>query len=306
MGGCSPFVIEADEVDRLCNESGLSKTRYLATLVKPTQDLARVPISKFHVGAVGLGDSGRIFMGVNLEFECLPLNHSIHAEQCLVANAAQHGECQIRFIAVSAAPCGHCRQFLQELCGAPEINILIADEHAETQSLLHFLPHRFGPDDLEEGTPLVFQPHYHGLSFESLHSPELDPTLSICESGEGPKDGSINGFSASEDLYQLRLAALQAANSSHAPYSLCPSGVALKTVKGKIFTGSYTESAAFNPSLSPLQAAIIAFVCQDGGNYDDIVQAVLVEKEEAIVQQGDTIKLALQKINPKCFFYVFN
>ncbi|XP_057873727.2 cytidine deaminase 1 [Cryptomeria japonica] len=306
MGGCSPFVIEADEVERQCNELGFSVTQYMTTLVKPTQVLARVPISNFRVGAVGLGVSGRIFMGVNLEFVGLPLNHSVHAEQCLVANAAQHGERQLRFIAVSAAPCGHCRQFLQELYGAPEINILIADERAETQSLLHFLPHRFGPDDLEEGTPLVFQPHFHSLYFGSLHSPKVDPALSICKVGENQENGSINGFSASEDLYELRLAALQAANSSHAPYSHCPSGVALRTVKGNIFKGSYTESAAFNPSLSPLQAAIIAFTCQDGGNYEDIVQAVLVEKEEALVQQGDTIKLALQKIIPKCSFHLFN
>uniref|UniRef100_A0A0D6R173 cytidine deaminase n=1 Tax=Araucaria cunninghamii TaxID=56994 RepID=A0A0D6R173_ARACU len=306
MGGCSPFLIEADEVERLCNESGLSVIQYLATLVKPTQDLARPPISNFHVGAVGLGASGRVFMGVNLEFVGLPLNHSVHAEQFLVANAAQHGERQLKFIAVSAAPCGHCRQFLQEVLGATELNILIADEQAETRSLLHFLPHRFGPDDLEEGIPLVFQPHYNCLSFESLQSPEPDPTLSLCNDGEDGKDDVINGFSPSEDLYQLKFAALQAANSAHAPYSLCPSGVALMTVKGKIFTGSYIESAAFNPSLHPLQAAIVAFVSQDGGKYEDIVQAVLVEKEEAAVQQGDTVKLALKKISPKCSFHVFN
>ena len=39
-------------------------------------------------GAVSLGASERIFKGVKLEFEGLPLNHSVHAEQFLVANAA--------------------------------------------------------------------------------------------------------------------------------------------------------------------------------------------------------------------------
>lgn len=334
MGGCSPFVIEADEVQRLCKEAGLSEIQYLATLVKPTQLLARAPISKFYVGAVGLGASGRIFKGVNLEFEGLPLNHSVHAEQFLVANAAQHGELQLRFIAVSAAPCGHCRQFLQELWGVPEINILIADEHAETRSLLYFLPHRFGPDDLEESTPLVFEPHFNGLAFWSMNSPELNSKLNLCNgdqdvkedalnlcnrdgdvkedtfdlcNGDGDlKEESIHNFSDSEDLYQLRVAGLKAANSSHAPYSKCPSGIALMTTKGKICTGFYIESAAFNPSLSPLQAAIVAFICQDGGNYEDIVHAVLVEKKGAVVQQGDTIKLALQKISPKCSFHLFN
>lgn len=334
MGGCSPFVIEAAEVQRLCKEAGLSEMQYLITLVKPTQLLARAPISRFCVGAVGLGASGRIFKGVNLEFEGLPLSHTVHAEQFLVANAAQHGEVQLRFIAVSAAPCGHCRQFLQEVWGVPEINILIADEHAETQSLLYFLPHRFGPDDLEESTALVFEPHFHGLSFSSMNSPELNSKLNFCNGDQDVKEDALNlcngggdvkedtlnlfnsdgdvqeesihNFSGSEDLYQLMVAALKAANSSHAPYSKCPSGIALMSTKGNICTGFYIESAAFNPSLSPLQTAIIAFLCQDGGNYEDIVHAVLVEKKGAVVQQGDTVKLALQKISPKCSVHLFS
>ena len=104
-----------------------------------------------------------------MEFEGLPLNHSLHSEQFPVSNAAQHGELQLRFIAVSAAPCGHCRQFLQEVWGVPEINILIADEHVETQSLLYFLPHIFGPIDLEESVPLVFEPHFNDLVFRSMN-----------------------------------------------------------------------------------------------------------------------------------------
>jgi len=345
MGSCSPFVIEAAEVQRLCKEAGLSEIQYLATLVKPTQLLARAPISRFCVGAVGLGASGRIFKGVNLEFEGLPLNHSVHAEQFLVANAAQHGEVQLRFIAVSAAPCGHCRQFLQEVWGVPEINIMIADEHAETQSLLYFLPHRFGPDDLEESTALVFEPHFIGLTFWPMNSPELNPKLNLCNGDEGEKEDVLNlcigdghakedalnlcngdadvkedhlnfcnsdgnvkeeNIDSFEGLYQLGVAALKAANSAHAPYSKCPSGIALMTTKGNICTGFYIESAAFNPSLSPLQAALVAFLCQDGGNYEDIIHAVLVEKKGAVVQQGDTIKLALQKISPKCSFHLLN
>ncbi len=65
--------------------------------------------------AVALGASGRIFFGVNLEFARLPLYNSVHAEQFLVANALHHGERELRKLAVSAAPCGHCRQFFSEL-----------------------------------------------------------------------------------------------------------------------------------------------------------------------------------------------
>ena len=67
---------------------------------------------------VGLGASGRLYVGVHLEFPCLPLHNSVHAEQFLVVNALQHGERELVKLAVSAAPCGHCRQFLSELCCA--------------------------------------------------------------------------------------------------------------------------------------------------------------------------------------------
>ena len=62
--------------------------------------------------------SGRLYAGVNLEFPGLPLQHSVHAEQFLIANAAWHGERGLRRIAVNAAPCGHCRQFIAELVTA--------------------------------------------------------------------------------------------------------------------------------------------------------------------------------------------
>lgn len=68
--------------------------------------------------AVGLGISGRLYVGVNLEFARLPVNNSVHAEQFLVANAVHHGERELVKIAVSEAPCGHCRQFYSELCCA--------------------------------------------------------------------------------------------------------------------------------------------------------------------------------------------
>lgn len=67
---------------------------------------------------MGLGASGRLYVGVNLEFARLPVNNSVHAEQFLVVNALHHGEQAIEKMAVSAAPCGHCRQFYSELCCA--------------------------------------------------------------------------------------------------------------------------------------------------------------------------------------------
>ncbi len=53
----------------------------------------------------------------------------IHAEQCLIANALLHGERGLRKLAVSAAPCGHCRQFYSELCCA--VRLRCSQKHVD-------------------------------------------------------------------------------------------------------------------------------------------------------------------------------
>lgn len=103
----------------------------------------------------------------------------------------------------------------------------------------------------------------------------------------------------------MREAALEAANNAHAPYSGCPSAVALMDCEGKVYRGSYIESAAYNPSLGPVQAALVAYVAGEGGGYEKIVGSVLVEKEGAKVRQEDTARLLLKAVSPECEFRVF-
>lgn len=279
------FVIGAAEAESMAKEAGLtSLVQLLPTLVASAQNLARPPISNYHVGAVGLSSDGRIFLGVNLEFPNLPLHHSVHAEQFLFNNAAANSAPDLRFLAVSSAPCGHCRQFLQEIRNSTDLQLLITDNQNDSnfKPLSQFIPHPFGPNDLlHKDTPLLLEPHDNGLI--------LDFNLS-------------NGYT--RDNPNLENSALQAANGSHAPYSGCPSGVALMDCEGKIYRGSYMESAAYNPSLGPLQAAVVAYVAGGGGGYEKIVEAVLVEKTGAKVRQEDTTRLLLRLISPQCAFRV--
>ncbi|KAG0483100.1 hypothetical protein HPP92_011184 [Vanilla planifolia] len=152
----SRFVIEPEEAEAMRRERGLPAIRdLLRSLVPAAQLLARPPISKYPVGAAALGVSGRIYIGVNVEFPGVPLHHSIHAEQFLVTNAAQHEEPAILFLAVSDFPCGHCRQFLQEIRSAGQIQILVTGAIDDYRPLSYFLPHPFGPSDLlhEEHPP---------------------------------------------------------------------------------------------------------------------------------------------------------
>ena len=90
--------------------------------------------------------------------------------------------------------------------------------------------------------------------------------------------------------------ALQAANASYAPYSRGYAGVALKTSDGSIYSGGVAENVAFNPSMSPLEAAIVALTINGGKTYGDIVDAVLVETAESIASQIDATRNVLAAI----------
>ncbi|XP_059316196.1 cytidine deaminase 1-like [Lycium ferocissimum] len=306
------FVLEASEAELMAQSLGLSSVlQLLPILIQPAKNNARPPISNFHVSAVGLGSDGRVFLGVNLEFPGLPLHHTVHAEQFLLLNLAVHNCPSLVAFAVSAAPCGHCRQFLQELRNSSTLQIHITslsnnNPHDMTfKPLAELLPYPFGPFDLlDDETPLLLEHHNNGLSLGLTRSQKLE-TVREKNSDHGYLS---NGFSkeTEKEYSHVTFAALEAANESHAPYSGCPSGVALVDSDGKVYKGSYVESAAYNPSLGPVQAALVAFVAMGGGEYEKIVAAALVEKEKAKVRQDDTARLLLNLVSPNCDIKVFH
>ncbi|XP_071742376.1 cytidine deaminase 1-like [Rutidosis leptorrhynchoides] len=292
------YVISASDAESLAKSKGLTVPQLLPSLVKSAQDLARPPISNFHVGAVGLSSDGRIFLGGNIEFPGLPLNHSIHAEQFLITNLAAHsGGPKLLYIAVSAAPCGHCRQFLQELRDVSNTQIVITDQPIENpvyRPISSILPDPFGPFDLlDQEMPLILEKHDNKLCFDKdCNFITQNGNLSNLSNGYSElvkkNDGNLEGL------------ALEAACESHAPYSGCPSGVSLMDCHGNAYKGSYMESAAYNPSMMPVQAALVAYMVAGGIGYERIVAAVLVEKEGGMVRQEDTARLMLKHISPKC------
>lgn len=87
------------------------------TLIHPASKNARTPISSFKVGAVGLGGSGNIYVGVNLELHGLPLYNSVHAEQFLIVNAIRCADQSMprpssRVPLIASGPAGHSSSLL--------------------------------------------------------------------------------------------------------------------------------------------------------------------------------------------------
>jgi cytidine deaminase len=263
-----PFVIEAGRAAELAKTLGISGEQLMLELIPVAKEMARPPVSEYLVGAVGRGESGNLYLGVNLEFGKQALNQTTHGEQFVVQNAMHAGEARLTSLAVSAEPCGHCRQFLNELTGAKELEILIPEK--PKVQLKELLPRDFGPQDLGVKAA-VLSPQAHSLSL-----PEAD---------------------------ELTGQALQAANKSYSPYSQSPSGVAIQLKDGSVFTGSYIENAAFNPSLSPLQAALMNVVAAKR-SYEEIDRVVLVERQDGKASQDFATSAVLASIAPSAEYTV--
>ncbi len=75
---------------------------------------AYAPYSRFHVGAAVLARDGRVVEGVNVENAAYPLGTCAEAGALAAAAAAGYGPGDLEAIAITASPCGGCRQRLHE------------------------------------------------------------------------------------------------------------------------------------------------------------------------------------------------
>lgn len=255
--------ISAEHAAMLAEGAGIGAA--MLALIGLAAEWARPEISAYKVGAVGEGESGALYLGANLEFRGASLAETVHAEQAVVANAAAHGETGLVRLAVSAPPCGYCRQFLYELSSASRLEILLSGR--TPAKIGDFLPGAFGPADLGVSGGMLDR-NAHGLA-----------------------------AAAGDDRDQATLAAVAAANASYAPYSKAYGGAAIRTADGRIFSGAYLENAAFNPSLSPLQAAYISAVLA-GCAAADIESVAIAQPERSDVDHHKASSALLALLAP--------
>ncbi|HZR92836.1 MAG TPA: cytidine deaminase [Gaiellaceae bacterium] len=103
---------------------------------------AYAPYSRFHVGAAARARDGRVFLGVNVENAAYPLG--LCAERSALARAVADG-CRpgdLEAVAVTASPCGGCRQWLHEL-GVERVVYARAGGEVVTAAPAELLPDTF-------------------------------------------------------------------------------------------------------------------------------------------------------------------
>lgn len=252
--------IAAAEVHALCEREKLSRDALMRKLLPDAQSHAHAPISKYLVGAVASGKSGALYFGQNIEIDGNSLSLAVHAEQSAIANAFMSGETGIDAIAIKGPPCGHCRQFLSEI----DLSMRVLTPEQSEFKLAELLPHAFGPRNLGVAQS-VFPPTARTLPLTSK-----DPLVQE---------------------------AIKAASQAYCPYSNSPSGAAILTSNQRIFTGSYIENAAFNPSLPPLQAALAGYFAA-GSAAGTITRAVLAEEPKATISHYATAQATLTAFAP--------
>lgn len=254
--------ISEEQFQKLLALSGLSDNELRIALLPIAATYSYAAISNFFVGAIARGLSGRLYFGANMEFDGVQLGQTVHAEQSAISHAWMKGESGLKDITVNFSPCGHCRQFMNELSSAETLNIQLPER--DEKSLHQYLPEAFGPSDLGITTPLM-QPMNHGKTTDE-------------------EDALIND-------------ALRALNMSHAPYTNNFSGVAIKTKIGKTITGAYAENAAFNPSLPPLQVALIQMQLAQIP-LTEMESVALVEMNDASISHLADTQATIEALNP--------
>lgn len=229
------------QVNKLCQQFTLEPLQLAMQLLPVAACYSHAGISHFNVGAIAIGEQGDFYFGANQEFAGTAIQQTIHAEQSAISHAWLRSEKRISDIVVNYTPCGHCRQFMNELHQADQLSIHLP--HSQHNPLHRYLPDAFGPKDLDI--------HIHLLNQEN-HALNEEHSDSVIQQ------------------------AIHAANQAHCPYSNSPHGIAILFKNGEVITGRYAENAAFNPSLPALQTAL-NYAYLNNLALSDIKRVVLAE-----------------------------
>ncbi len=158
-----PALLTADQVTTLKQATGLDEDALAFALLPPAAACARADLSHFNVGAIARGVSGTGTSAETWSFSVRPCSKPSMRSRAPSVTPRLRGEKALRAITVNYTPCGHCRQFMNELNSGLELRINLPGRAPHT--LRDYLPDAFGPKDLEIKTLLMDeQDHGYALS----------------------------------------------------------------------------------------------------------------------------------------------
>jgi cytidine deaminase len=234
LGAESGHVVPAERAAEVVERFDLLDVDALMLLLlDDARTLADPPMSGYWVGIVGReSDTGDLVLGGNLEFPGTHLGTTVHGEGFVMTRAYQRGTSIATLALNRAHPCAHCRQYISEFAASADLTLI--DTLGHRLSLADIYPWPFAPSALGEVGAVPGIDHHPDLAIADARRAE-----------QALPDGA-------------RTALLAAGRRAWTPYSGCPSAAVVQVADGSLWSGAAVESVAFNPTMPPLQSALIA------------------------------------------------
>lgn len=217
------------------------------------KSLAKPFVSGYKVSCV-VESGGNYYDGINVE---ITPQYNIHAEQTAIHNAIINGVTKIEKIYLQDSPCGHCRQFINEI--DENIEVYFKNNILKIKDLI---PKSFGQEELLGKKEVPF------LKFSNPIQNFVNPM------------DHINDIKDSIATFEHM--------SSFSPYTKSSCGVVIVT-DNNFFRGRYIEAAAFNMSVLPIMGAISQFFLS-GSDLKEIREIILVENKNKPINHGKITK----------------
>ncbi len=235
--------------------------RYYLELVEQAKTFARPTVSGRQVGVVGIGESGRVYLGTNVEIKGAGPTEVIHGEPFTLTLAKQFGEKKMERMLLSYQPCASCRGIIRELGDENlKLNFIETDPNDVHNSALS---KRFTQDTI-------------GNLYEHAHT-YATPETNFLKHEQ-------NNLSATYIIPKLNAhqqKALDAANNTYLPNPRKTwAGVAVKLRDGQELSGSAITVSGPNPTISPMQNILVQLTSQNI-DFDLIDRVTLVEPKDA-------------------------
>jgi cytidine deaminase len=240
-------ILLKQDADAIRLEHGLTVEELMRLARGTAESFARPPISNFFVGAVGLErETGNLIFGGNLEFVGAHIGNTVHGEGFVFSRAFSRGTSIETICLGEAHPCEHCRQYMSEFAATAQLTLIDLIGHRLKMAELY--PWPFDPGYLGERGIVAGEVRNLDVA---VRSDDLDPGIAA------------------------RLTEL--GRRAYVPYGKTPAAIVLQLADGTVVGGAAIESVSFNPTMSPLQAAMIDLFAH-GYATSDIVAATVATR----------------------------